>query len=370
MHILYIITRSDEIGGAHIHVRDLANRLTSDGHKVSVIVGGNGLYSDMLRSLDIDLYQAKYLKRSINLVYDFKAISEIRRLIYKIKPDIISGHSSKVGILIRFINLFFTTPPVIFTGHGWSHANGIKMIPRLFYWLCESLLINFSSRIITVCKSDYDYALSTLPLFNKKKLICIPNGMPYKDKVIRGNLTLNSNFRLISVARFSPQKDHETLINALNKLRHRNWKLELVGEGIYKEHIEELVRSLDLQDRIKFLGYRNDVHQLLLNSDLFLLSSNWEGFPRSILEALRASLPIIATNVGGISESVIDKSNGLIVPPNSIKAFEQALSTFFDNPKLVNKYGIESRKLFDNYYDAEIMFRKTIDIYNELLNNN
>lgn len=119
---------------------------------------------------------------------------------------------------------------------------------------------------------------------------------------------------LVMVARFEEQKDHRTLILALSCLKDLEWHLQLVGDGPLLSSIKTLAEEKGIADRIEYLGRRRDIPEILQMADIFVLSTNWEGFPRSILEAMRAGLPVVATRVAGIPESVSDSETGYLVP--------------------------------------------------------
>ena len=130
---------------------------------------------------------------------------------------------------------------------------------------------------------------------------------------------------LTMVARFEPQKDHPSLLKALARLRNHAWRLELIGEGPLLERTRDLARSLGIADRVEFLGQRSDVAERLATSQVYVLSSNWEGFPRSILEAMRAGLPVVASDVAGVSEAVVDGVTGYVVPRGETEPWQRRL---------------------------------------------
>ena len=110
-----------------------------------------------------------------------------------------------------------------------------------------------------------------------------------------------------------------------------------------------------------------DIHTLLLNSDIFVLSSLWEGFPRSILEAMRASMPVIATNVGGVKESVRNNINGFTFKRRNHEELRGYIKFFLDNPTKINIFGKASREIYENEFDFELMAEKTLKIYGKFI---
>lgn len=364
MFILYVITKADEIGGAQIHIRDFSIRMKEIGHKVGVVVGENGALVEQLSEYEIECFIVPELVREISPLKDFQCLKKLRKLLKIYQPDLLSLHSSKAGILGR-LAAWRLNIPVIFTAHGWSFANGVSIKSKLLYILIERLMAKFADKIITVSQQDKDLAIKYKVSTDAKQIV-IHNGMPdFSRKNIKP--TNIDMVYLISVARFSNQKDHKTLFHALSSLKHLNWKLTLVGKGPLLEQMVSLSKEFDIFSRIDFLGERNDVACLLDKSDIFLLISNWEGFPRSILEAMRSGLPVIASNVGGVIESVHHDYNGYVVERGDFKKLSFYLSKLIQDPEKRVELGKHGRKLFEDEFIFDSMFNKTYTLYNELL---
>ena len=366
-HILFVITRSDDIGGAHIHVRDMACWLQNKRYKVSIIVGGNGQYINHLRNLGLNVHSVSCLGREINLLKDIRSIFKLFSLIRNLKPNLISVHSAKTGILIRFLGFFKLIPKCIFTAHGWSFTEGVGKLSH-FYRLLETIFAYVPAKIITVCKSDYKKALK-LRVCSREKLVYIHNGMKDISKFNPKFLEPNKTIKLIMTARFEKQKDHLTLIKSLSLLKKYNWELKLLGKGPLQDSIKEKLKNCNILERVEFIGWTNNVAEYLESSNIYLLITNWEGFPRSILEALRSGLPIIATDVGGISESVMHGENGFLVKKGDYLALKKYLELFFKKADLVQEFGLKSRLLYLKNFQFITMAEKTENIYNEVIGN-
>lgn len=364
MKILYIITKADEIGGAQIHVRDLARRLHNDGKKVTVIVGEDGALVRQLKELHISVRIVENLVRQISPLNDIKAIFNIRKIIKDNSPDIIGLHSSKAGIVGRLAACRLNIP-VVFTAHGWAFAEGISDKKRKLFIFIEKILSPFLDKIITVSEQDKKLALD-LGVASSEKQVVIHNGMP-DITIKRKDYSDSTKVRLISVARFSEQKDHETLFHALKLISTDNWTLTLVGKGPKLENIKKLASDLNIANNILFLGERDDVDNLLSESDVFCLITNWEGLPLSIIEAMRASLPVVATDVGGVSELVEHKKTGLLHSPKNIQELANILDTIINDSDLRYKLGNAGRVKYQNNFTFEHMYYATIDEYNKLI---
>lgn len=361
MRIVYIITRMDELGGPQIHIRDFAMRLTSMGHDVHVIAGSSGSIADFLRTHGVPCYIVPEMTRSIGLFREVLAYKCVRHLLKKIQPDLVSCHSSKAGVIGR-LAAWAAGVPVIFTVHGWAFTENIPEPKRTIYRMIEWVMAQFCRRIITV--SDYDRSLGLKArVARADKMITVHNGMPdYPQNRIQNH---DQNIRLIMVARFAEQKDHQTLVDAVATIRDLPWTLSLVGNGDASV-VQAQVEKLNLQGRVHILGQRSDVGDLLNASDIFLLITHWEGFPRSIVEAMRAGLPTIATSVAGVPESVRDGQTGYLVARGDTQMVAAAIADLIKNPERREGMGLAARARYVENFTFDHMFDKTITVYQDV----
>ena len=173
--------------------------------------------------------------------------------------------------------------------------------------------------------------------------------------------------KIIMVARFAQPKKQLQLLKALNQLRHIQWKMYFVGDGPSLQEVQDHAENTGLSDRVYFLGNRQDVSELLHQSDLFALMSDWEGLPLSILEAMRCGLPIIASDVGGVNEAVHQSQNGYLIPKNDNKELVEKLTMLLTKPALRLKMGNQGRKLYEDNFTFEKMHKKTFTYYEKVI---
>ena len=363
MKVLYCITRSDTIGGAHVHVADMAQWLREQGHEALVAVGGNGIFCEHLARKHIPFINCRFLVRPVHPVKDISACVELRKVIRRQAPDLLALHSTKAGLFGRFCGIGANVPTV-FTAHGWSFTEGISAGRAFLSKILEKAAVPFTDRFITV--SDYDRKLALKAgLCPEKKIITVHNGMPDTTRFAEPGCSRNP-VRITTVARLDDQKDHATLFSALSRLKNDNWTLDLIGDGP-KEHIlRKHADNLGLRDRVNFLGLRNDVETLLAKSHIFVLSTNWEGFPLSILEAMRAGLPVIASDVGGVSEAVKNGETGYIVPRMGRDILSARIESLLAGPEERMRMGLAGRQSFEKNFLFERMAQKTLEVYKQL----
>jgi glycosyltransferase involved in cell wall biosynthesis len=212
LRIAYIVTRSDTVGGAQVHVRDLAVSLRNRGHEPVVLTSGGGPYVDALRAAGVETISLKHLSAAIRPIADLRALGEIRSALKRIRPDLVSTHSSKAGILGRAAARALGIP-VVFTAHGWAFTPGVpRRRAELYRWI-ETMASPLASRVITVSEFDRQLALSR-HVVSAGRVTTVHNGMPDVEPRLRADAG-RSPVRLAMIARFEPQKDHATLFRAL-----------------------------------------------------------------------------------------------------------------------------------------------------------
>lgn len=359
-NIVYVITRSDVIGGASAHLLDLAEGIQSNGHRVTIIVGGSGIVADIAQKRGLTCICLLSLVREISPLKDLKCIFELKSFIKDIKPDLIHLHSAKAGMIGR-LSARFIGIPTVYTAHGWPFTDGVPNIKKIFYKAIEKIMARITSQIITV--SEFDKKIATeARITTPEKITAIHNGIP-EHGIIDAIPKKNKYPKLIMVARFEDPKDHQLVISGLNNIRNMEWTIDFVGDGPNLERAKQAVRALGLENKITFCGACNDVAQRLSRADIFVMASRWEGFPLVILEAMRAQLPVIASDVGGVEESVEHGVTGILVPPSNEKNMTAALETLIGNPDLRTSMGQNGRASFEASFTFEKMLRKTLKVY-------
>jgi glycosyltransferase involved in cell wall biosynthesis len=366
LKIAYLITRSDNIGGAQVHVRDLASAMRHRGHDAWVLTGGEGPFTEGLKVRGIPYVSLRHLAAPIVPWRDAKAVAEVRAVLKARRPDILSSHSSKAGVLGRVAARSLGIPSV-FTAHGWSFTPGVPRLSAAFYRWSERLAAPLASRIITVSHFDRELAVRQR-VSGPERLVTIHNGMPDITPDLRASPE-TTPVRLAMIARFEPQKDHETLFRALASLQDLEWSIDLVGDGPKLAQARRNASALGLEHRIRFLGAVEYVPPILTQSHTFLLISNWEGFPRSILEAMRAGLPVVASDVGGVSEAVEHGVSGFLAPRGDAEAVGLALRSLIQDPELRRRQGARSRWLYETRFNLSETLARTIDVYESVVAN-
>jgi len=361
LKLLYIITKAD-LGGAQANVFDLIKTFHSEC-EIHLAAGCIGSLTDDVTAIGIPVHIIPNLTRQIQFLGDLLCIKQCVDLIHTIKPNIIHAHSGKAGIIARVAGRLCSVL-TIYTAHGWGFSPGTPKLRRLIALIAEIILAPITTKIICVSESDRQLALR-LGVGNRQNLTTIYNGVcDIQPPVVPDT---GNSVRLIMVARFNEQKDQATLLKAIAQLSNLPIHLDLVGSGVSLEACKALAGSLKIDHQVSFLGDRRDVPELLSQAQVFILSTHYEGLPISILEAMRAGLPVIATNVNGIPEEVLHDRTGLLVPPKDPDALAKAIATLIQFPVLRQQMGQAGRKRYEQEFSLAQMIAKTRAVYDEVL---
>ncbi len=363
MRIVQLITGSANFGGAQAHVRDLTVGIRAYGHECLVVTGPpDGLFSDQLRAQGVVVHVLPHLGKALHPINDVSALLELVAKLRKLKPDLVAAHTAKAGFLGR-VACALLGIPCVFTPHGWSIVDRASGRINHTFKALERFGGMLGTAVITVCRDEHETGRAS-GLIAEKKLFCVYNGIP--DSAIRRQ-GCDDDLTVVMVARFHKQKDHATLLRALSRLQAHPWRLKLVGSGPLLEATRLLASSLGVAQRVEFLGECDNTAEILSRSSVFVLSTFYEAFPISILEAMRTGLPVVATEVGGIPEAVSRGFNGFLVPPSRDDLMAQALERLFLDTSLREQFGRNGREIFLDRFTEKQMILRTLEVYRFLL---
>jgi glycosyltransferase involved in cell wall biosynthesis len=358
LKVLYVITVAER-GGAQTHVAQLLHgfRHQLDAH---LVVGTEGYLTEEASRAGVAFTILPSLVQPIHPANDYRALVRLRKVIRAVQPDLIHAHSSKSGLLARTA-AWLESRPAVFTAHGWAFAGGTsigrKAVALPLEWLAGRV-----PRLQVIAVSEYDRRLALRSrVVSPDRVRTIHNGIP-EHAPVAGHTTSGVP-TITMVARFSRQKDHELLLRALGGVDGQP-KVQLVGSGPLLEQVRLQARALRSID-VQFLGDRSDVPELLSRSDIVVLASRFEGLPISIIEAMRAGLPVVATDVGGVSELVHDGVTGYLVPPSDVEALRSKIETLIKSPELRKKMGSAGRERFRERFAEAAMLQRTLEVYGQ-----
>lgn len=379
--ILYLITQS-EYGGAQKYILDLILNLKGE-FNIFVAFGSprkqeeDSEFIQKLKENNIEFFALKRVKREISPLNDFLAIFEIRKLIKKLKPDIIHLNSSKISIIgsiaAKKCSMFHVPCSVIYTVHGWVFNEPISGLKKAFYRFAEKFTAKYKSKIICINKFDYDCALYILKI-KEKKLSLIYHGLKPVDffspeetrPALLSQYNIPESSILIGViANLYKTKGLDYLIQAIKLLVESGIGITTIvmGEGDERKNLEDLISQLNLKNKFILAGTVKDAARTLKMLDIYVCPSVKEGLPYSIMEAMFAGLPIIATQVGGIPELIQDGKNGLLVESEDPELLAEKIKELLRNEELLNRIAKNAEQDANEKFSLDRMINETKGIY-------
>jgi glycosyltransferase involved in cell wall biosynthesis len=362
MKILYLVTRADR-GGAQVHIVDLI-RGFRDRCEIEVAAGEEGYLFDEARRLRARCHAIPHLGHSMRPLHDLQALKETIALLCRVRPDVVHAHTSKAGVVGRMA-AWICGIPAVFTAHTWCFAEGTSWKWKLGGGPFERIAGMAGGPIINVSHANRELALRCR-VAPPERLEVIHNGIPWEPLPPALPPDRPDEPIVIMVARFVPQKNQAMLLEAAARVRVR-YRIQFVGDGPTLPQVQKRAARLGLLGRVEFLGERADVPELLRRASVFALPTHWEGLPISILEAMRAGLPIVASNVGGVSEALIDGQNGFLTRRKDTAAFARSLEVLLGNEAQRRRMGDAGRSLFERQFTSERMIAKTWSVYERAL---
>ncbi len=346
--VLLLITKA-HWGGAQRYVFDVATNLPRAEYEVSVAVGGEGELTARLREAGVRVHTLPSLCRDISLLREWRAFRNIISLIKREAPDVLHLNSSKAGGLGGLAGRLLGVPHIVFTAHGWAFNEERRAWERALIYPFVWLTLLFSHR--TICVSHATLRdVTALPLVRHKCTV-VHNGItafPLLSRTearaaLAARAALPPQARsedavwLGTVAELHPSKGHRYLLEALARLE-RPVRLFLMGAGELEEDLRRQAAALGIHTRVHFLGHVADARRYLKALDVFVLPSLTEALGIAVLEAGYATVPVVASRVGGIPEVLTDGTSGILVPPRDSAALADALRTLLDAPDLRARY--------------------------------
>lgn len=360
------------LGGIRQHVCDIVENLDIEQYDIYLI------YSDL--RADDRFYEEKVkLEKKAKLILcndmqrslgknDLAAYKKLVKLFREIKPDIVHCHSSKAGIVGRMAAKKCRVPLIVYTPNAYAFQEpNISSMKKQIYIFAERFLSRYATDItINVSKGEMALA-QKYHLDQKSKFTLIYNGIPQielPDKsLLREEIGFNQDTYYVGVtARCAKQKDPFTFLKIAEKVVSARQNIEFVyiGDGELYDKMCQWIQERRLEDKIHMLGFRSDAARIVGALDLYLSTALYEGLPYSMIEAMRAGVPIIATDVVGNNELVIDGENGFLFKGRDINVGGRFVIRQIEEQLIVKENVI---KTFVEKFSLNRMIEKTMGVY-------
>jgi glycosyltransferase involved in cell wall biosynthesis len=361
LRVLVVSTNSDQ-AGAPLHVEAVITQLMTEVDFLAVF-GEDGPVVNRLSAKGIRTVVLPEIRSAISPRRDWKALIKLSELVRKFSPDLIHSHSSKAGMLSRLVACRHGLPS-IYTVHGWGwrglspfNAGLVQMVEKTLKWIPKS-------RFIYVSQSVADEAKEVLHIAQSQGQV-IHNGVPDMQMHVGGTKFKDEHRppTILMAARVSSAKDHASLVTAFEGLNH-DASLILCGSGTESRQFlkQVLYWAPTRYSQIQCLGERSDMADILARSDIFVLTSHFEALPLSIIEAMSASLPVVATDVGGVSELINHGMNGYLVKPSATSEIMLSIRRLLE-PEHRREMGANGRMRYEQEFTVPRMCEKIVQQY-------
>lgn len=376
LRVLHLITRMD-LGGAQQNTLYTCAHLDPKRFEVLAVAGEGGPLDEELRAALGD--QARFLpslKRELHPGYDLLAALQLIGLFLKEKPDIVHTHSSKAGILGRLAAWAAGVPVIIHTFHGFGFHDYQHPFTKALYVAAERLAGKVSDRLIFVSRSNQSYA-EKHALGDPRRYELIRSGVklsefpaPLDDKGRKkASLGLGMHKPLVtSIGNLKPQKNPGDFIAAAGSViaGGADARFLFVGDGPLRTKLEYQIIASGLHGKLALPGWRRDTAEILAASDIFVLTSLWEGLPRALVEAMRTGLPPVCYATDGVSDLIKDGENGFLIPPGNVSLMAEKISLLIKDEPLRLRLGTRARESITPDFDIDNMVRAQERLYEAL----
>lgn len=298
------------------------------------------------------------IERSPFSAKNLNAYKELKKIMQSEKFDAVHCHSPMGGVLARLAAKSVGIPTVLYTAHGFHFYKGSSIINWLIYYPIEKLLSRYTDILITINKEDYSIAKR----FNADKIVHVPGiGVDTKkfstidvdrDKKRKDLGISKDTVVLLSIGEMIKRKNHETALRALEKLENQDFVYLICGKGELSDYLRGIAVKLGIENKVRFLGFRNDIPEICAISDVLVFPSYQEGLPVSVMEAMSAGMAIVASSIRGNTDLIESGKGGFLLHPDDIQGYAESISKIVHEKELAKHMG-EYNKDFVQQFDKK-----------------
>ena len=289
-----------------------------------------------LQDMHVRCYQIDFARNIRHMGQNMKALWQVKGLMKQNTYAFCHCHSPIGGVVARIAG-HRTRTKVIYTAHGFHFYQGAPVMNWLVYYPVEKMLSRWTDVLITINHEDYKLAKKK---FKMKKLTYVPGigidtqreSLSQKEKEEkRKELGIPQDaFLITNAAEFTPNKNQKTVIEAIEQLHNPNIYFVMCGIGQKKAELEQYVKEHGLEEHIRFVGFRNDLHEILQTSDCFVLSSFREGLSVALMEAMAEGLPVVCSRIRGNVDLIKDGEGGILISPQKRDEYINAFKKLYN----------------------------------------
>lgn len=361
-------------GGVGLLILCLIKHLDPRAFELSVAFGRGYLLDRSFDEAGVTVHTLSTSRR-VGLLSILKGTLEVYRILSRGHYDIVQSQTSVGGVIGRLAGWAARTPVVIWTVQGLGAHPGHPAWKRTLLRIVETLLDRFTDHYVAVSQDLRDQGVRA-GIFRSDKVTVIPNFLPFDHVPSTFDITAKRRAFGIpegcpvigTVTRLEPQKANEVFLRAVAHVTSQlpNLVTLIAGDGPQRAELEDLAARLGLTERVRFLGWRTDAVELLGTLDIFCMSSRWEGCPMVLLEAMAMRCPVVATDIGGVREIVVNEDTGLLVAPDDSEALARAVLRLLAANAERERMGEAGRRRVEQRFSAEKMLAAYARLYRNL----
>lgn len=351
------------MGGAEHVVVNLADTLVARGHQVKIAyLAGEALVLPKDKSIEVIAIGMKGKAGFLSAYF------KLRALVKAFQPDVVHSHMVHANLISRLLRLTVKIPKLVCTAHNTNEGGQLRM---LAYRITDKLA-DISTNVSQEAVNEFVAKGAVKP----GRMLAIANGIDvntfyynsHARDTIRNELGISDKKMLLAVGRLDVQKDYPNLLHAIERLAQQrdDFKVFIVGDGALRSELSALVKTMNIEGMVEFLGIRRDVPALMSATDLFVLPSAWEGFGLVVAEAMACERVVVATDCGGVKEVVGD--DGFTVPAGNSGALANMINTVLGmDPVDLTQLGVNARERIVQEYSLSKSTDSYLNIYNDFI---
>jgi glycosyltransferase involved in cell wall biosynthesis len=380
IRVLHVITRLVP-GGADENTLATVEGLDKSLYEVDLLIAGQSDFAFAAKTQATRLIILNELVRELKWFLDVKALVKLVRIIRRHRYHIVHTHTAKAGMLGRLAGFIVKTPLVIHTLHGSTFHESLSPWRRRWYRFLERMAAAATTQFVTVgedLRSIYldarvgqaDRYVTIRSGFQLQRFQLSELEVQERGRRTRASLGITDQEAVIGTAgRLEARKGHNFFLQTAQKVLQQRGQVIflLAGEGPAHRDLVELAKRLGVEQRVRFLGYRYDIEDVMAAMDVFVLTSLWEGLPRVIVQAAALGKPIVTFDIEGVREVVVDGDNGYVVPLRDVSGLADRVAWLVKDQTTARQMGERGRQRVTAEWDVQNMVHRISELYRHLL---
>ena len=345
--------------------------MEENGATVECACAKTGFWFDELASNGLKLHEISFARSPLN-PKNLKGYKQLKKLQKENQYDIIYCQQPVGGVMGRLVAKKFKKP-CIYVAHGFHFLKGGSKIKNLIFKTIEKHFAKHTTALVTINNEDYEASKGW-----KAKHIYKVNGIGVDLSKYKPNTKLDTkafkeslgfekdDFIVTSIGELNENKNTYQILDVIKNIKNDKIKYLIVGQGPLKEQMEEFIKANNLENRIKLVGFRKDIQDILTISNVYIMPSHREGLSRSMMEAMCFGLPVVASRIRGNTDLVGENEGGILCEKCDKEAYKNAILQIFESKTLQKQYKDRNISFVKNF-DIDIVLKQFEDIYEETL---